>query len=132
VPRMFRAMKKSEDDKPTVGRGFCELGVRTSEIDTDSEGNAIPNEKGMSVAPHWRLLSLFVMPRRLVAGGRGKNTHCFRRGDGEFRQEACGNGLELVPDSVNHGVVRPAAAVPLATFLQDLANTRDEWVIDES
>src|SRR5688572_24036948 len=100
---MFRAMKMNEDNKPKVGRGFCELGVRTSEIDTDAEGNAIQNEKGMSVGPNWRLLSLFVLPRRLAKGGRGKDTHCFRRGEGAFRQEPCGNGLELVPDSVSHG-----------------------------
>ncbi len=133
MPRMFRAMKKGEDNKPTVGRGFCELGVRSTEIEIDEDGNAVPNEKGMSVAPEWRSLHLFVIPRRLGTGGRGKDTtFCFRRGDGPFDRGACGNGLELVPDSPTHGVVRPAQVVPLNNFLQNLGATRDEWVIEET
>ena len=133
MPRMFRVMKKDDDDKPIVGQGFGNLGVRANEIDTDVQGNAIPNHKGMSVGPAWRVLSIFVVPRRLGTGGRGKpNTHCFRRGAALFQQGACGNGLELLPDSATHGVVRPAQLVPLAQFLQDIANTRAEWEIDET
>ncbi len=130
---MFRVMKKDDDDKPTVGQGFGHLGVRANEIDADAQGNAIPNTKGMSVAPEWRVISLFVIPKRLGTGGRGKdNTHCFRRGAAPFQQCACGNGLELLPDSKTHGVVRPAQLVPLAQYLQDLAATREEWLIDEA
>jgi len=130
---MFRVMKKGDDDKPVVGQGFGELGVRPTEIDTDVQGNAVQNDKGMSVGPAWRVLSLFVVPKRLGTGGRGKaNAHCFRRGNGAFQQGPCGNGLELLPDSRTHGVVRPAQLVPLAQYLKDLAATREEWQIDET
>jgi hypothetical protein len=126
-------MRKAEDDKPVVGRGFCQLGVRTNEIDTDDQDNAVPNTKGMSVGPEWRVLSIFVIPPRLGTGGRGRdNCFCFRRGSGAFRQGACGNGLELLPDSSTHGVVRPDQVVPLTDYLQNLADTRDEWEVDEA
>jgi hypothetical protein len=130
---MFRVMKKDDDDKPHVGQGFGELGVRPSEIDTDVQGNALQNHKGMSVGPAWRVLHLFVVPKRLGTGGRGKpNTYCFCRGSKPFQHGPCGNGLELLPDSATHGVVRPAQVVPLAQYLHDLAGTRQEWQIDES
>jgi hypothetical protein len=130
---MFRVMKKDADDKPIAGQGFGQLGVRPNEIDTDIQGNAIQNHKGMSVSPAWRMLSLFIVPRRLGTGGRGSNsTHCFRRGASAFQQGPCGNGLELLPDSATHGVVRLAQTVSLAQYLQDLAATRDEWEIDET
>jgi hypothetical protein len=133
VPRMFRIMRKDSDDKPTVGQAFANLGVRPGEVDTDAQGNAIPNHKGMSVAPNWRDIQLFLHPRRLGTGGRGKdNTHCFRRGAAPFKQSGFGNGLELLPDSATHGVVRPAQLVPLVQYLQDLAATRKEWQIDEA
>lgn len=130
---MFRVMKKDGDEKPSVGQGFGNLGVRLKEIDTDARGNAILNQKGMSVGPAWRVLSIFVIPKRLGTGGRGKpNTYCFRRGVGPFQRGPCGNGLELLPDSPTHGVVRPAQLVPLTQYLQDLADTREEWEIDET
>lgn len=133
MPRMFRIMKKDDEDRPVVGYGFCELGVREIERDVDENGNVIPNDKGMSVSPEWRDISIFVIPRRLRAGGRGKPSgYCFRRGEGPFQQVACGNGLELVPTSDTHGVLRPLELAPLNEFLQNLANTRDEWVVDES
>jgi hypothetical protein len=133
VPRMFRVMRKDNDDKPSAGQGFCQLGVRPNEIDTGQHGNTVQNHKGMSVSPEWRAISVLVLPKRLGTGGRGKdNGHCFRRGAGVFQQGPCGNGLELVPDSPTHGVVRPAQVAPVATFLQDLANTREEWEIDET
>ncbi|HTU22845.1 MAG TPA: hypothetical protein VMG10_32700 [Gemmataceae bacterium] len=91
MPRMFRIMKKDADDKPTVGQAFANLGVRPGEVDIDAQGNVIPNTKGMSVAPQWRDIQLFLHPRRLGTGGRGSNnTYCFRRGTAAFQQEACG------------------------------------------
>ena len=102
-------------------------------VTTDGQGNALVNDKGMSVAPEWRDLPIFFIPPRLGTGGRGKNSHsCFRRGTGAFQQGPCGNGLELVPDSPVHGVVRPDQVVPLADYLKNLADTREEWEIDEN
>src|SRR5260370_36811867 len=65
MPRMFRIMKKDDDDKPTVGQTAMTLGVRPGEVDTDAQGNAIPNNKGMSVNPTWRVAPLFMIPKRL-------------------------------------------------------------------
>ena len=126
-------MLKDEDDKPTVGKGFCQLGARPTEIDLDAQNNATPTDKGMSVAPEWRLLPFVVLPRRLDPRGRcTKPVHCFRRGTAQFQQMTFGNNLELVPDApaqsvVRHGIVRPAQAVPVADHQQNLAATRAEW-----
>jgi hypothetical protein len=135
---MFRTMRKDEDNKPTVGHMFCTLGARPSEIDLDAQNNATPTDKGMSVAPEWRLLPFVVLPRRLHPRGRCTvPVHCFRRGTAQFRQMTFGNNLELVPDPpiqgvVTHGVVRPAQAIPVADHQQHIADTRDEWEIDEA
>ena len=60
------------------------------------------------------VISIFVLPKRLGTGGRGKdNGHCFRRGAGVFQQGPCGNGLELVPDSAARRV-RPARSTLMA------------------
>jgi hypothetical protein len=135
---MFRAMLKDDDDKPTVGQGFCQLGARPNEIDLDAQNNARPTAKGMSVAPEWRLLSIFVLPKRLDPRGRCKlPVHCFRRGTTQFQQVVFGTNLELVPDApvqgvVRHGIVRPEKPVPVADHQQNLAATRDEWKEDET
>jgi hypothetical protein len=130
---MFRIMKKDDDDKPRLGQTAMTLGVRSGEVDLDAQGNAICNDKGMSVNPEWRDAPLSMIPKRLGTGGRGSNsTHCFRRGTGAFQQSACGTGLELLPDSATHGVVRPVQLVLLATYEADLHATRPEWEVDET
>ncbi len=138
MPRMFRAMLKDNDDKPTVGQGFCQLGARPNEIDLDAQNNAMPTDKGMSVAPEWRLLPFVVLPRRLDPRGRCRLPgHCFRRGTAAFQQAVFGTNLELVPDApvqgvVRHGIVRSEQPVPMADHQQNLAATRDEWEADET
>ena len=133
MPRMFRIMKKDADDKPTLGQTATTLGIRPREVDLDALGNVVPNDKGMSVNPEWRVASIFLIPKRLGIGGRGSNTsHCFRRGAAPFQQAPCGAGLELLPDSPTHGVVRPAQLVLLAQYEADLHATRLEWEVDET
>lgn len=133
LPRMFRIMKKDADDKPTVGQTATTLGVRLAEIDLDAHGNVMPNSKGMSVSPAWRMVSIFLIPKRLGTGGRGSNnSYCFRRGNALFQQAQCGAGLELLPNSATHGVVRPTQLVPLAQYQSDIAATRSDWQIDET
>ena len=138
MPLIYRTMRRDDDYKPTVGQEFCTLGARPNEIDLDVQNKAIPSDKGMSVAPHWHLLPLVVLPRRLHPAGRCKvPVHSFRRGEGQFHQAACGNNLELIPDPpqagvVTHGIVRPAQAVPVADHQQNIAATREEWEIDEN
>lgn len=132
MPRMFRIMKK-DTDKPIIGQTAKTLGVRPGEVDLDVLGNVVVNDKGMSVNPEWRLASLFLIPKRLGTGGRGSNTsYCFRRGTDAFQQGPCGDGLELLPDSPSHGVVRPAQSVPLVQFEENLQATRLEWEVDET
>ena len=128
---MFRIMKKDADDKPTVGQTATSLGVRPSDVDLDAQGNAICNDKGMSVSPEWRDAPLKMRPKRY--GGRASNNcYCFRRGTGAFQQSPCGAGLELVPDCATHGVVRPVQLILLASYEADLHATRLEWEIDET
>lgn len=134
MPRMFRIMKKDADDKPVIGQTATTLGIRSGkDIDLDAAGHVVLNDKGMSVNPEWRVASLFLIPKRLGTGGRGSSSYfCFRRGTGPFQQAACGAGLELLPDSPTHGVVRPAQSVLMAQYEADLHATRLEWEVDEA
>ena len=51
MPKIYRAMKKDDDDKPYIEQSANGLGVRPNhDIDVDVNGNAIANKKGMSVA----------------------------------------------------------------------------------
>ena len=126
-------MKKDADDKPTIGQTATTLGIRPGEVDLDAQGIVILNDKGMSVNPEWRVASIFLIPKRLGTAGRGSNTsYCFRRGAAPFQQASCGAGLELLPDSPTHGVVRPAQPVLVAQYEADLHATRLEWEVDET
>ena len=132
MPLVFRAMKQDADGLPTVAPSASALGVRRdTDIDVDQQGNAVVNHKGMSVFPAWREISIFRIPKRL--GGQGSNnTYCFKMGTGAFHQEQLAAGLELLPDSKTHGVVRPEKLVQLAQYESDLAATRAAWQVDEA
>jgi hypothetical protein len=134
MPLVFRAMRKDEDGFPLVARSARALGVRPgTDIDVDDQDNAIVNNKGMSVSPVWRDMSIFFIPKRLDKRGQGSNnTYCFKRGTGPFQRTPFAPGLELVPDSARHGVVCPLQLAPLAQYEADLAATRSEWQIDET
>src|SRR5689334_12009651 len=113
MPLVFRVMKKDIDGLPVVAPSSSTLGVRKGiDIDVDDQGNVIVNHKGMSVSPTWRQISIFRIPRRL--GGQGSNkTYCFKFGAGVFQRAPLAAGLELLPDSKTHGVVRPDKSAPL-------------------
>jgi hypothetical protein len=132
MPLVFRAMKREADGLPLVAQSASALGVRTGkDIDVDPHGEVIVNRKGMSVSPSWREISMFRIPKRL--GGQGSNnTHCFKMGTGAFQQGQLAAGLELLPDTLTHGVVRPEKPVPLQQYEGDLAATRADWQVDES
>ena len=131
MPKVFRAMKRDDDGLPTVGASASALGVRIgADIDLDQQGNAIVNDKGMSVSPSWRVISIFRIPKRL--GGQGSNnTYCFTHGDGPFQQSAFAAGLELLPDHATHDVIRPTQLVSLTQYEADLAATRADWQVEE-
>jgi len=134
MPQVFRVMRRDADGLPTVAPSASALGVRPgTDIDVDAQNNAVVNNKGMSVSPAWRMISIFRIPKRLDSRGQGKNnTFCFRRGAGAFQQSAFAAGLELFPDSPTHGVVRPTQLIALAQYEADLAATRADWQIDET
>ena len=60
MPKIYRVMKKDDDDKPVVdatGKGLGVRGVPVNnmvDVDLDREGKVILNDKGMSVAAAWR------------------------------------------------------------------------------
>ena len=132
MPQVFRAMRQDPDGLPAVADAANALGVRLgTDIDVDHYNNAIVNHKGMSVAPRRRDAPIFRIPRRL--GGQGSNsTWCFKAGTGAFQQAAFAAGLELLPDSPTHGVVRPTQLVQLVQYEADLVATRAAWQIDET
>ena len=133
MPKVFRVMKRDEDGLPLVAPKSNGLGVRPGiDIDVDHENNAIPNDKGMSVSPSWKgVIPARRIPKRL--GGQGSNgTAVFAFGSGPFQQAMIADGLEPLPDSPNHGVIRPTSIVPLAMYESDLAATRADWRIDEA
>src|SRR5450631_4064835 len=114
MPRVFRVMMRDADGQPAIADD-AGLGVRLGmDIRQDAQGNAIIENKGMSVFEHWKDLPFTRKPKRL--GGRGDDaTFCFRLGDGLFASGQLAKGLELsVPMGKNmkHGGVRPEHLVP--------------------
>jgi hypothetical protein len=132
MPRIVRIMKRQDDGLPLVAPKSDALGVRPGiDIDVDPQNNAICNDKGMSVSPSWKDISPRRVPKRL--GGQGSNsTFVFVFGSGAFQKTAVAEGLELLPDSPSHGVVRPVSTVPLTEYDAALAATRSSWRIDET
>lgn len=90
----------------------------------------------MSVVPHWKLLAPWRIPRRLavvVPNARGRNdVACWRLGEQGFVAEQIGEHLQFVPDHLTHGLVEPLYAMPLEGYEGALANTQNDWVVDES
>ena len=90
----------------------------------------------MSVAPDWRLLPPWRIPHRLahiVPQARGRNEDaCWRLGEGDFLADLIGEQLSFIPDRLNHGVVEPAFVMRFDEYQAALADTRDDWLIDES
>jgi hypothetical protein len=91
---------------------------------------------GMSVAPDWQMLDFTRVPRRLkdrCPGAMGSNsTACYVMGSGNFVRSSVTSDLELIPDSPTHGVVAPASQMTFDQYINALASTRTQWVIDEA
>ncbi len=142
MPKIYRTMRKADDGKPVVDATGKGLGVRGEpvngvvDVDLDQDDKVILNGKGLSVAPTWRDLPIFLISKRLkdkFPGARGaSDLYCFVHGTGPFADGAVADGLDLQVDTLIHGVVVPRVAVPLNQYQLDLARTRDEWVIDEA
>jgi hypothetical protein len=127
-----------DGEKPIVGSGGKMLGVRTDgyDIPIGDGGIVRPRTGGLSVAPEWRLLPFFLIPRRLkdkVKEARGSNKlSCFRLAEVRFEDTKINDDLDLRPDSPDHGTIEPARDMTLGAFQQALGNTRDSWTIEES
>jgi hypothetical protein len=140
-------MIRDADGLPLVGTtGRC-LGVRPSgknaDVDLnppgDVNGDVICNNKGLSVVADWRRLPGHLIPEHLFDGlnnARGKNMAVYVHGDGTgpFGAGPVAPGLEVIlkQGSVEAGVIRPVATVPLATYQAHLRATRGKWEVDES
>ena len=137
IPKVFRTMKRDDDGSPTVEPTAKGLGARLGhDINVDLSGNVVLNDKGLSVSPSWRELLPYRIPKRLKhlyppARG-GDDVHCFTMGTGAFLRSAVAQGLEFIPDSLIHGVIAPAQAVPLSVYQTDLGATRSSWQVDET
>ena len=142
MPKLYRSMRKGDDQKPLVDATGKGLGVRGEpvngviDVDLDLDGTVILNSKGMSVAPNWRDLPYFLISKRLgdqFPGARGaKDIWCFTMGEGSFSEGPVADGLDLKIDTPKHGVVAPRSSVLLDQYQADLASTRDYWTIDEA
>ena len=76
MPTIYRAMKRGESGFPLVEKSSRGLGVREppsehADVDVDAVGNVVLNDRGMSVARHWRDLPTHRIPERLDDGAVG-------------------------------------------------------------
>lgn len=148
MPLIYRVMLvDAETGSPQVGTKFGQLGVRHEgdkrDIVCDEKGDVQPETGGMSVNPSLDDIPATILPKRLkerfperFPWARGNNRfHCFRMGDGPFLAGPINTALRLRPDRadpVDHGLVEPSRAVPLAKYVKDLADTRDDWLTAEN
>jgi hypothetical protein len=92
-----------------------------------------PRGEGLSVAPDWRSLPPFKIPKRLrhlAKDARGKDAlFCWVMGTGPFAAAEVQEGLRLHPDSSTHGVLEPACTMHIDEFQRRLGGTRDAWEI---
>ncbi len=142
MPKIYRAMRKAGDGKPFVDATGKGLGVRGEpvngvvDVNLDEEGKVVLNGKKMSVAPSWRDLPFFLIPKRLkekFPGARGSSVlYCFRFGEGPFADGPVAEGLDLKIDGPKHGLVAPRVSVALDQYQMDLARTQDRWFVDEA
>lgn len=127
----------ADGDKPKVGNVAKVLGVRPNyDIEVSPSGSVWPNTGGLSVAPNWRHLPPFLIPRRLgvkAAEARGSNQlKCFRLGAFAFSEVTITPSLLLRPDSPTHGTIEPSREMSIGEYQTALADTRDLWLVDES
>ncbi len=103
MPKICRSMLE-DGGTPKVGSGGKLLGVRLStdppDIRVDPNGDVHPNTGGMSVAPEWRKLPSFLIPRRLKpllpdACGSNKLV-CWTMGEGRFEEGDVNSELRAV------------------------------------
>lgn len=145
-------MLVENDGLPKVGNQSKCLGVReppspNADVDIDSAGNVViiqigankatPARTGLSVSDDWRRLPGHLIPKELDDGrngATGKGLKVFVHGIGPFAEGLITHNLQMwyKLGTSQNGVVAPLLPVPLAAFQQDLAQTRQNWVVDPS
>ena len=144
MARIIRPMLKDPvDNLPVVGtKGKC-LGVRTTgkvqDVQLEHDGIVTMNRQGMSVSKTWRGLPAHLVPSHLDNGENGASAegvavYVHGNGTGDFAEGSVAESLVLwyKNGTILAGHVCPDAVVQLAEFQSSLANTRTDWVIDES
>jgi hypothetical protein len=138
MPLIYRAMF-SDGGKPRISPSKG-LGVRVppdpnADIVVQS-GTVQPATGGMSVAPEWRALPFFLVPKRLISlypGARGSDSLCcWRMGTGPFQDDPLAERLRLRVDGSDHGLVEPDQPMPLVEYQNALKATQDQWRVDEA
>ena len=142
MPLIYRAML-ADGDSPLVGATNKTLGVRFppekhSDIPVEPDGSVGPGTGGLSLAPAWRVLPHFLIPRRLrhlnrnAAGNNSLHRWCM--GEGPFADGPIAEPIRLRvdPRNASHGFVEPAAQMRKEDFQAAIAATKDLWRIDEA
>lgn len=113
---VYRAMIAANDDHPQPGTTKRHLGVVDSgefaDVIPDEDGLVHPDDGGMSVAP---------TPDDVPAH-RAKRDPMW-----QFDTEALPGTLQHRQDSPAHGLIEPAVSMPLETYRELLAETREDW-----
>jgi hypothetical protein len=142
MPLIYRAML-ADGDKPLVGSSNKSLGVRFppdkhSDIPVEPGGTVQPGTGGLSVAPSWRELPSFLIPRRLrtlnrnAAGSNLLRSWCM--GEGPFVDGPVSDRISLRVDPKNsrHGFLEPSVQIAKEEFQAAIAATREFWHVDEA
>lgn len=134
MPKVYRTMR-ANGDLPELGRSAACLGVRPLDIPIEGNGFVFPGTGGLSVAPSWKLLAPWRIPKRLnsvVPKASGSNNlRCWAMGTGAFQEGDVANGLHLRVDGDHHGLIEPKTHMPFQLYEELLASTRTLWRIDE-
>ena len=144
--RILRVMKE-EEGKPVTGNGPAMLGVRSKDMglgeDAPDTVQITPDMGGMSVAGCLWTLSATLLPKsfekrdpkRFRGARAGNSQQVWVRGDGPYKSSPVTGDLDLLIDDRSeppgHGSIEPNRSMPMGEYRDLLADTRDEWEVDE-
>jgi hypothetical protein len=116
---VYRPMRAAHDGHPQPGNTKRSLGV----VDAGESADVIPDEEGI-VHPDGGGMSV-VQRRRDVPYYREKRDPVWK-----LDTDALPVTLQYRQDSKTHGVIEPAVSMPLDTYRETLAETRQDWERD--
>lgn len=143
MPKALRPMKSDGNPPlPIVGDGAKYLCLRTKDLPPDTDGNAVPDQGGLSVVSSMQGLRIrmqrgkfppTMVPRRLadqgiLPGAIGKNDIVvFALGNGAFEEGVIAENLKLVPDVDHHGTIQPDRVMPYEQYRTAIHETKNLW-----